>query len=217
MGKKSGKSVAGKSERSFSYAMRRRDVEKERLIRENAFKMFFEEGFSGFSMQKLAKASAVSPATLYIYFKDKDDLIMQLYAEEMQKMTSATLEGFEASMPFAEGLRIQWMNRARYFLANPYQAHFLEQVRYTPFHDRAMGVIDPHFLKQMKGFVHNAIRNGELVDVPVEIYWSVAFSPLYQLIKFDLHGVSFPGIPRFKLNEKSMLKALELVLKALKP
>ena len=83
--------------------MRRRDVEKERLIRENAFKMFFEEGFSGFSMQKLAKASGVSPATLYIYFKDKDDLIMQLYAEEMQNMTSATLEGFEASMPFAEG------------------------------------------------------------------------------------------------------------------
>jgi AcrR family transcriptional regulator len=197
--------------------MRRRDPEKGRVIRENAFRMFFEEGFSGFSMHKLAKASGVSPATLYIYFKDKDDLIMQLYAEEMQKLTSATLKGFDASMPFAEGLRIQWMNRARYYLANPYPAHFLEQVRYTPFHDRAMNLIDPHFLKQMKTFVNSAIRNGELVDVPVEIYWAVAFAPLYQLIKYDLHGVSFPGRPRFRLNKKSMNRALDLVLKALKP
>ncbi len=197
--------------------MRPRDEDKERTIREQAFKIFFEEGFGGFSMQKLARAAGVSPATLYIYYKDKDDLIMQLYTEEMAKMTEASLVGFDASMPFAEGMRIQWLNRARYFLANPYQAHFLEQVRYTPFHDRAMNAIHPQFIKQMKCFVRNAISNGELVDVPVEIYWSLAFSPLYQLLKFDLHGVSFPGTPRFRFNEKTMLRTLDLVLKALKP
>lgn len=197
--------------------MRRQDEEKKRLIRENAFQIFFKEGFGGFSMQKLARAAGVSPATLYIYYKDKDDLIMQLYTEEMAKMTEASLVGFDASMPFAEGMRIQWLNRARYFLANPYQAHFLEQVRYTPYHDRAMNAIHPQFIKHMKCFVRNAISNGELVDVPVEIYWSLAFSPLYQLLKFDMHGVSFPGTPRFRFNEKTMLRTLDLVLKALKP
>ena len=41
--------------------------------------MFVKGGFNGFSMQKLAKAANVSPATIYIYFKDKEDLIQQLY------------------------------------------------------------------------------------------------------------------------------------------
>jgi len=205
------------SERSFSFNMRTRDAEKEKAIRKNAFKLFFKEGFSGFSMQKLARAAQVSPATLYIYFKDKDDLIMQLYKEELHKMNEAMLEGFDAEMPFAEGLRVQWLNRARYIMANSLQAHFLEQVRYTPYHDTAMNAIDQNFLNQMRHFVRNSIQNGELADVPVEVYWSIAFSPLYQLIKFDLHGVSFPGNKKFRLTEERIFETFSLVLKALTP
>lgn len=197
--------------------MRPRDQEKEQNIREKAFEMFFQLGFSGFSMQKLAKAAQVSPATLYIYFKDKDDLILKLYSEEMKKMTDATLDGFQPNLPFAEGLKIQWLNRARYIRANPLPAHFLEQVRYTPYHDQAMTIIDPEFLSQMKCFISLAIENGQLVKIPVEIYWAIAFAPLYQLLKFELHGVSISGQTRFSLDDEKLTTTLEMVLAALKP
>lgn len=198
--------------------MRPRDPEKQNTIRKKSLEMFFKQGLEGFSMQKLARESQVSPATIYIYYKDKEDLILQLCREEMQKTNSATLEGLNADMAFAEGLRIQWLNRARYYLKNPLGAHFLEQMRYTPYYyDEAVKTTGSHFIKIMRSFVQNAIKRGALLELPVEVYWSVAFAPLYQLLKMDLHKRGFPSMKPFRFDEKLMLRTLELVLKALKP
>ena len=79
--------------------MRTRDENKELTIREKALEMAVKDGFDGLSMQKLARAAGVSPATIYIYFKDRDDLILQLWLQEVKKMVDATLEGFDPSMP----------------------------------------------------------------------------------------------------------------------
>jgi hypothetical protein len=53
--------------------------------------------------------------------------------------------------------------------------------------------------------------------MPVEVYWSVAFAPLYQLVKFHKHGRGMPGTGPFKLDDKTLMMTLDLVLKALKP
>ena len=65
--------------------MRTRDENKELTIREKALEMAVKDGFDGLSMQKLARAAGVSPATIYIYFKDRDDLILQLWLQEVKK------------------------------------------------------------------------------------------------------------------------------------
>ena len=196
--------------------MRTRDINKERAIRNQALKMIVKHGFDGLSMQKLAKAAAVSPATIYIYFKDREDLILQLFAEASKKMTEATLKDFDPSMSFSEGLKVQWMNRARYCMANPDEMHFLEQIRHSPLQEKSLEIMGTQFKENMKAFVSNAIKNKELVKVPVEVYWSVAFAPLYTLVQFHIAGTSIGG-HKFKFSEKIMLETLALVVKALKP
>ena len=196
--------------------MRIRDEHKELAIRQKALKMIVKEGFDGFSMQKLAKAADVSPATIYIYFKDREDLILHLCAEEGKKMADATLKNFDPAMSFSEGMKIQWMNRAKYCLKNPDQMHFLEQIRHSPLQEKSLQMMGEGFKNAMKGFVMNAIKRKELVQVPLEVYWSVAFAPLYNLVKFHMAGSSVGG-NKFSLSNKIMLQTLELVLKALKP
>lgn len=197
--------------------MRTRDINKERALRDHALRMIVKDGFDGLSMHKLAKAAGVSPATIYIYFKDRDDLIIQLYAEEMGKLSAATLENFDPGMPFDAGLKVQWINRAHYCIKHPLQSHFLEQIRFSPLHDRAVKCADGTFIAAMRSFVTNAIKRKELIRVPVEIYWSIAFAPLYQLVKFHKQGKGMPGTEKFNLDEKLLTQTLELVLKALKP
>jgi TetR/AcrR family transcriptional regulator, multidrug resistance operon repressor len=197
--------------------MRTRDENKELAIREKALEMIVDEGFDGLSMQKLAKAAGVSPATIYIYFKDRDDLILHLWESEMNRMVEATLTGFDPSMSFEEGLKKQWMNRARFSIENPLTAHFMEQMKYSPYYQQCVGKIDKHFLQQMKEFVHNAIKRKELVKLPVEVYWSIAFAPLYQLVKFHMSGRGLAGTEKFVLDEKTMNQTLKLVIKALQP
>ena len=197
--------------------MRARDPKKERAIRARALDTIVRQGFDGLSMQKLAKEVGVSPATIYIYFEDRDDLILTLYREESRKMAEATLAGFDPGASFAVGLRVQWKNRARYCLENPREAHFLEQIRHSPFHSHDEPGKGRDFIEAMRAFCRGAIERGELVRVPVEVYWSVAFAPLYQLLKFHLHGRGLSGTPRFVLDEKLMDQTLDLVVKALTP
>src|SRR5690349_23398214 len=149
--------------------MRTRDENKEAAIRQKALEMIVDEGFDGLSMQKLAKAAGVSPATIYIYFKDRDDLIVQLWVSEMEKMATSTLKGFDPSMSFEEGLKVQWMNRARYSIENPLSAHFFEQIKYSPYHDICQKKMSNPFQMVMREFVHNAIKRKELVKLPLEV------------------------------------------------
>lgn len=196
--------------------MRTRDESKEAAIRAAALEMAVKNGFDGLSMQKLAKSAAVSPATIYIYFKDRDDLIFQLWLQQMKKMADATLEGFDPSMRFDDGLKLQWLNRARFCIQDPVSMHFLEQIKYSPYHESFMKKMDTTFQKIMGEFVHNAINRKEIVKVPLEIFWSLAFAPLYQLVKMHMSGRGLRP-EKFVLDEKVMNQTLRLVLKALKP
>jgi AcrR family transcriptional regulator len=196
--------------------MRPRDENKETAIRDKALEMVVKDGFDGLSMQKLARSARVSPATIYIYFKDRDDLILQLFLHEMKRMSDATLEGFDPSMHFDEGLKVQWLNRARFCIQYPVSMHFLEQIKYSPYHEAFMKKVDTTFQKTMGEFVHNAINRKEIVKVPLEIYWTLAFAPLYQLVKMHMSGRGLRG-EKFVLDDKIINQTLRLVLKALKP
>jgi AcrR family transcriptional regulator len=197
--------------------VRTRDPAKETAIRRKALELAVKEGFDGLSMQKVARAAKVSPGTLYIYFENREDLLLQVYKHEIEKTFTAMMEGFSPSMPFDAGLRVQWLNRARYCMENPLSMLFLEQFRHTPLHEKALSLTDPGFKEALRAFVTNAIRNGQLVRIPVEVYWSVAFAPMYQLVKFHLQGKSLPGMGKFVLTEDLLMQTLELVLKSLTP
>ncbi|MBI1221429.1 MAG: TetR family transcriptional regulator [Bacteroidetes bacterium] len=195
--------------------MRLRDIQKEESISAMAVQIAVEEGLDGLTMNKLAKAAGVSPATIYIYFKDRDDMLLQVAIREEQKMFSETLEGFDPEMSFEDGLRHQWEKRAAYFMADPYRLRFMEQLKNTRFHEevRKCGQSYSSVLKQ---FMLNAIANKQLRPLTLEVYWALAYAPLYRLIKFHLNKKGMMG-RTFQLNKADFEEALSIVLKGLRP
>ena len=61
--------------------MRKKDDEKERNIKEAVIKLILEEGFHGASISKIAKLAGVSPATVYIYYENKENMLQNIYNE----------------------------------------------------------------------------------------------------------------------------------------
>jgi hypothetical protein len=61
----------------------------------------------------------------------------------------------------------------------------------------------------------NAVERGEIDPLPLEVYWSMAFAPLYNLITFHYRGESIAKKP-FRLSEKILWQTFALVIKALK-
>jgi TetR/AcrR family transcriptional regulator, multidrug resistance operon repressor len=93
----------------------------------------------------------------------------------------------------------------------------LEQMKFSPYHEIVYKRMNKAFQQTMEKFVTNAISRGELVELPLEVYWAIAFSPLYVLVKFHMNKKGLPGTENFNLDEKTINQTLKLVLKALKP
>jgi AcrR family transcriptional regulator len=196
--------------------MRARDENKIEALLVEARKMIVEKGFDGLSMQKLAKAAGVSPATIYIYFKDRDDLLIQLYKRESDRFFEYIFREFDPEMDFATGMAVQWKSRARYVIDHIDNTHFMEHFKYSRLHAKATALRDPKYTEGLKRFVRKAIENKELVEMPFELYWSVAFAPLYNLVHYHKVGRNMAGDP-FVLTDEMLMQTLALVLKALKP
>ncbi|TCC94335.1 TetR/AcrR family transcriptional regulator [Pedobacter frigiditerrae] len=195
--------------------MRVRDEEKVQLVKQKALESLVQDGFEGFSMNKLAKACGISVATLYIYYKDKDDLIISIGQEEGDKMADAMIKNLDPKASFEEGMRIQWQNRYAYVMANPNSYLFFEQLRTSTYQVKFL----ESFMKKFKGviseFMHNVVANGEIKPMPLEVFWSVAYAPLYSLIRFEREGQSIGGKP-FQMTDQILWQTFDLVIKALK-
>ncbi len=198
--------------------MRVRDIDKEKLVIEMAIDQIVQEGFQGFSMNKLAKACSISVGTLYIYYKDKDDLIQKIGAIIALKFFTSTIKDFSPEMSFEEGLWKQWQNRSSFTMKYPKEVAFFEIVKHSPHGEIILDSIKEFadFRSIMNQFTDNALRNKELVPMSFEAFWCVAYGPLYTLLNLHTEGKSMGGRP-FKLTDEIMKEAFHATLKGLKP
>ena len=195
--------------------MRIRDEDKVNLVKQKAIESIVKDGFEGFSMNKLAKTCGVSVATLYIYYQDKEDLIISIAKEEGDRMGEVFIENFHADLSFEDGMRIQWINRYNYLKENPLVYLFIEQLRSSSYQARFLENFMKKFKVVISQFMHNVVAKGEINPMPLEVFWSIAYAPLYSLARFDQEGQSFGGKP-FKMTDEILWRTFDLVIKALK-
>ncbi len=76
------------------------DDKRDRILKA-ATQVFAQYGFYNSKISEIAKAADVADGTIYLYFKNKDDLLISLFEEEMTKIIRkmkeevAKKEGFE--------------------------------------------------------------------------------------------------------------------------
>ncbi len=59
--------------------------EMRELILETAKRLFLEEGFARVTIRRIAEKIEYSPATIYLYFRDKNEILFALHAEGFEK------------------------------------------------------------------------------------------------------------------------------------
>ena len=112
--------------------MRRRDDDKERRIKEAVIQLILEEGWNGTSISKIARLAEVSPATVYVYFDSKEDMLQDIYREYSEDVYSYLLNGVRPGMQPDEMLSALIRGYYRYILENPEAFCFIEQFSGCP-------------------------------------------------------------------------------------
>jgi TetR/AcrR family transcriptional repressor of multidrug resistance operon len=202
--------------------MRTKDISKQTLVKQKAIETIVKYGLEGFTINKLAKACGISVGTPYVYYKDKDDLILKIVLEEGERMEQAMNKDFDSDAVLEEGLRIQWRNRFNYMMENPMLGRFFDQISCSAYQHRFLEMFTSNndaflgkFKDNMQRFISNAIKRGEMDALPVEVYWSIAFGPLYTLMRFHQQRRSITGEP-FEISEELIWTTFKRAVKALK-
>lgn len=99
----------------------RKEKQKQEIhkqILEASMKLFVEEGFNNVSIRKIADLIEYSPTTVYLYFKDKDEILFELHKIGFQKF-----DGMNANLASIQNplLRLHKMgeNYLQFGLENP--------------------------------------------------------------------------------------------------
>ncbi|MFW9853006.1 MAG: TetR/AcrR family transcriptional regulator, partial [Candidatus Thorarchaeota archaeon] len=88
--------------------MRTRDQKKYNAVVKSSIELTNKLGFSGISISKIAKEANVSPATIYIYFKNKEDLLTTIYCDIREKAGESVLTNIDVNMSIKERFKAIW-------------------------------------------------------------------------------------------------------------
>jgi AcrR family transcriptional regulator len=207
--------------------MRPRDPQKAEKIRRKALEMLVFEGFDAFAMQKLAKAAEVSPATLYIYYKDREDLIFQLWQEQVTAWGDRVLEGFDPEAPFEHELWRQWTQRIRFFQERPLEWQFIQQVRHSALYGKYLERMPPAIGDVMGTFFMRCGERGEITDFglggawreafPREIILALLYAPLYAMLRWVPDRTKPLEESPAQVDREAIKKLFACVVKGLRP
>ncbi len=112
--------------------MRRKDDEKERSIKEAVIKLILQEGFHGASISKIAKLAGVSPATVYIYFENKENMLQDIYTEYSEEIFDYLLDRVDLKMNGQQLIEILIRSYYNYINENREIFSFVEQFSNCP-------------------------------------------------------------------------------------
>jgi len=112
--------------------MRVKDEDKVTRIYRAAIKVINLDGFQGCSMTKIATEAGLSPATIYLYFENKDDMIKKLFIYLKSKMGNSYFSQDTDLSPSKGTFRTIWLNHYQYIMDNMEEYHFLENFSNCP-------------------------------------------------------------------------------------
>ena len=187
--------------------MRTRDQAKYDSIVKVSIKLTNELGFDGISMSKIAKKAGVSPATIYIYFENKEDLFSKLYIDIRKKMSQGALEGLHEGMSTEETFKSIWHHSFTFNLKHPEYLTFREQFEQTAMM-RNIRIEEFEVYQKIGGLFKQGIKEKVIKDLPLPILTSFAYLPIITLLRFHQLGV-------VKMSKSRIEQACELAWNAI--
>lgn len=91
--------------------------------------LLIKEGFSNMSMRKIAGLANVSATSIYLHFKNKDDLLLALIEQSIENLKEALMEVVDASKGFLPQLEDLARAYVRFALEHPQEYEIIYLVR----------------------------------------------------------------------------------------
>ncbi len=141
--------------------MKIRDDKKAQQVFQAALGLVKEKGLAGITMSEIAKEAGIATGTLYIYFKNKEELINNLFFDCRKEAIESYFLNYDEAEPFKSGFRVVWMNILNFRIANWEEVVFMDQCYHSPF----INECTMKLTKEMKQPLYKLIERGKEENV----------------------------------------------------
>jgi AcrR family transcriptional regulator len=168
--------------------MRPKDQTKYNAIIKASLELVKELGFTGISISKIAKQANISPATIYIHFKNKEDLFTKLYTKIRTDMSNGALQGVREDMGVEQVFKSIWINSFSYNLDHLDYLIYREKFEQTPMMEN-IKLEDFELYNYVNNLFQRGIKEHIIKDLPIPLLTSFAFFPIVTLLNFHFEGL----------------------------
>ncbi|MCY4532644.1 MAG: TetR/AcrR family transcriptional regulator [Gammaproteobacteria bacterium] len=187
--------------------MRPRDQHKREAIFEATVKLVSDVGFADVSVSKIAKEANVSPATIYVYYKNKEDLLISIFVEIHEQKASAAMKGFDETSPLKEMFRKIWNNSFKFISENRDHLQYHEQFRSSPYNDLVNSTEATNIMQPFLAALESGAKDKVIKRIDDDILVAFIFSAIPVLSSSSY---------KTKMTRKNIETAFEMAWDAIK-
>jgi TetR/AcrR family transcriptional regulator, repressor of fatR-cypB operon len=142
-----------------------------------------ERGLAGITMGDISKEASIATGTLYIYFKNKDELIRALFTECRQKSARYYFEGLESSLSFEDRMKKLFHNIIYFKMRHFEISAFLEQTSHSPYVHITDLKKKQKAMQPLFDLINEGIEKYKIKDIDIELVVSYLSGIVNELVK----------------------------------
>ena len=179
-----------------------KSIDKRNALIKATIELVNNNGFHATPMSKIAKIANVSPATIYLYFENKQDLVNKTYIEVKAVYTTYAFETYDPNASVEVGFETIWRCIAEFKLKESEYAMFLAQCDNTPMIDESSRQEGIKHFQPLLDLMARGKKEGIIKPISDYLLYAYAINPLSFLMMSQQRGA-------FQLNEKHIEEAYQ--------
>lgn len=164
---------------------RRRTDDKRQRILDAAVRVFAKKGYHGAKVAEIAKKAGVADGTIYLYFRNKEDILVSLFDEVMEEHISQARAEIARVGGAPEKLRVAAQHHLKLFSGNEDLAVVfqVELRQSTKFLERFTASWLQDYFKLLQDVIAEGQRDGTIrPDLPKKLATKALFGILDEMV-----------------------------------
>ena len=190
-------------------AQLQKSINKRNALIKATIELVNNDGFHATPMSKIAKMANVSPATIYLYFENKQDLVNKTYIDVKSVYTNYAFATYDNTMSVEKGFETIWKRIAEFKLQESENALFLAQCDNTPMIDEPSRQEGIRHLQPLLDLWERGKKEGIIKPISNYLLYAYAINPLSFLMISQKRGA-------FKMGETEIEEAYKSAWSSIK-
>jgi len=177
-------------------------MNKKSIVLQTTLELITKQGIQATSLSQIIKESGVANGTVYHHFKNKEEIITELYLMLTQDFGTVVMRNIPED-DIRKQFSVMWLNLFHYFVNNPLAFIFSEQIARSPEIPQSLKDKARQYYSEIENYFKTGIRKKIFKSYNSMVMEEIFFGNVVSLVKIHENE-------KVKLLDKHISQAIEI-------